>query len=279
LAERPARFFLAEDTAVEPARTRREPVGEGERPRRPDGPPAAQLLRLLEEPEVRTKLGLTSDQEQKINALQEKARQINLEIREQVHEKLKAEARPDMTPEEREALRRRAAQAMEEAMRGARDRLEPLVNEGEKILTEEQITKLKDLARDRVKADMATGGLAALLTPKVQQELGLSAEQVEKIKAVVQDLHAQAEKLRDEVLGPGKEPAPEDLRGEKGGTLRRRHGEMVRNAREKVMDLLTPEQREKVEQAEKRMAERRGTMRPAGRPEAPPPTRGYNSPI
>jgi Spy/CpxP family protein refolding chaperone len=283
LQREPARFHLIEEAGAPPPPPRREPQpGEGPGGRQFEMQRAAGYFRLLEEPQVIEKLGLSPEQDKKLFALRERAKSMYETIRAEVQEKMKAQFRPDMTEAERQTVRREMEKAFAEAQAAVRPELEKLVAEASNLLSEEQREKLKTIARDRTIAGRATGGLMAILSKKAQEDLGLSPEQICKIKAVLEQLQADAKKVRDEVLGPGAEPKPEDLKGERFEALKTRHEELLQKAREQIKDLLTPEQREKAE----RMRPGRpgpggpgGPMRPQAPPEAPSATKGYTAPI
>ena len=283
LQREPARFHLIEEAGAPPPPPRREPQpGEGPGGRQFEMQRAAGYFRLLEEPQVTEKLGLSPEQDKKLFALRERAKSMYETIRAEVQEKMKAQFRPDMTEAERQTVRREMGKAFAEAQAAVRPELEKLVAEASSLLSEEQREKLKTIARDRTIAERATGGLMAILSKKAQEDLGLSPEQIGKIKAVLEQLQADAKKVRDEVLGPGAEPKPEDLKGERFEALKTRHEELLQKARDQIKELLTPEQREKAE----RMRPGRpgpggpgGPMRPQAPPEAPAATKGYTAPI
>ena len=283
LQREPARFHLIEEAGAPPPPPRREPQpGEGPGGKQFEMQRAAGYFRLLEEPQVIEKLGLSPEQDKKLFALRERAKSTYETIRAEVQEKMKAQFRPDMTEAERQTVRREMEKAFAEAQAAVRPELENLVAEASSLLSEEQREKLKTIARDRTIAERATGGLMAILSKKAQEDLGLSPEQICKIKAVLEQLQADAKKVRDEVLGPGAEPKPEDLKGERFEALKTRHEELLQKARDQIKELLTPEQREKAE----RMRPGRpgpggpgGPMRPQAPPEAPAATKGYTAPI
>ena len=283
LQREPARFHLIEEAGAPPPPPRREPQpGEGPGGKQFEMQRAAGYFRLLEEPQVTEKLGLSPDQDKKLFVLRERAKSTYETIRAEVQEKMKAQFRPDMTEAERQTVRREMEKAFAEAQAAVRPELEKLVAEASSLLSEEQREKLKTIARDRTVAERATGGLMAILSKKAQEDLGLSPEQIGKIKAVLEQLQADAKRIRDEVLGPGAEPKPEDLKGERFEALKTRHEELLQKARDQIKELLTPEQREKAE----RMRPGRpgpggpgGPMRPQAPPEAPAATKGYTAPI
>ena len=269
----PARFLLvAEETAAPPAEAPKADAPKAPDPERRQQAEAAramQLFRLLDDPAVRTPLGLTPDQEKAIVGLQEKAKQLIEQVRAQVREKLKGAESKATTKEEKQALRQSMRQAMQEALAAAKPQTDAIIKEAKDVLTEPQRTKLQEIARDRIRAEWATGGLAALLVKKTQEELGLSAEVAGKIKTVLEELQADVKKLYKETIGPGQLAAPGGPKGEKFEAMKAKYHDLVQKARAKVMELLMPEQREKLE----KLLHERGSPGPGG-PGGPPPRRG-----
>ena len=237
----------------------------------------AGLIRTLADPEVREKLRLTPDQERKIAELEDRGRMLGQKLRDEVISMLGPPGvGADFTAGEREA---RGA-AVQNVMSAAKREFQDLANEASSVLTEEQKAQLKEMGRQRQQADMATGGLMYLTTPQARQEFGFSYDQAERIKMIVRDVEADARKLQDEAFGPGaKPPAPAELKGEKYAPLREQHKEMLRKALDRIMTLLTGTQREKVQKWSATRSQAGGGPRPvkkSGKPQAEPPTRGYD---
>jgi len=136
------------------------------------------------------------------------------------------------------------------------------MKEAAKLLTPDQQAKLRTIDRDRAEMFRATGGLAILLVPKVRKRIGISDEQADRIRPILQDISKRAKDLRAESAG-GRPPEG----------LKRRHLEMVRAARERVMGVLSAEQREMAERLLDR-GPRKGTQK-RGPPQAAPATKGY----
>ena len=247
--------------------------GPSERPKRQPGP-AIPILRLLDDPAVRAQLGLSLDQETRIFTLMEKSKNLRERIREDVEARFREGIR--RAPEaERRARRQEFERASEEAMQAARADFEAIANEAEAALTADQAAKLRAISRERARRQMAAGGLGILITPPARERLGLTDEQVEKIKNVLRDLEEPTPKGRREKLGAVAAATPPSEEALK------RHEELLKNARAKIMDVLTPEQRDKAErllEARKPFKENRpGKER--GRPEVPAPTKGYGEAI
>lgn len=237
--EAPARFLLAAAEAGGPAEHRKRQAA-----------PAVPVLRLLEEPKIRAQLGLSQEQETQIFTLTEKAKNLRERIREDVPVRLREGKRKPSEVNNR-ARRQEFAEAFEEAMQAARADFEAIAKAAEAVLNAEQLEKLRMIGREHARLQRASGGLAILITPPARERLGLSDEQVEKIKGVLKGLDENGrDKLRE-------------------GTLR--------DARAKIMDILTPEQRDKAERilTERKPFKEEPTGKKRGPPPVPTPTKGY----
>jgi len=229
------------------------------------------LFRTLADAEVREKLRLTSEQERKIAELEERAKVLHQRVRDDLVVKYGPPGGDaNLPPADREARRREVMDSLDEAMRLAKADVQDIVREGAAVLTEEQKTQLKEIGRQRQQSDMATGGLALLTTPQAREEFRFSFDQAEKIKTIVRDLEADARRLLDETFGPGKQPRLEELRGQEFAPLREKHKEMVQKALDRIMTILTGEQRDRVRKwADTRM--NRGPGGPGGMKKPGPP--------
>lgn len=206
-----------------------------------------QTMQWLEDADVRAEIGLTPEQEQRINDLREKATSLFTRVRDEYRAKYEAQITPDMTDEEKQALRQEAQQGMAEAMRTARGDLETLMNEADTVLTPEQKEKLAVVSRERAASADLTGGLSALLTSRAREECGISRDQVEQIRIMCRRLENDAKGLRDHFFGAGKEITREDRQGEDYKDFQTEHQAMIKKTRDRIMTILTGEQREKVE--------------------------------
>jgi len=249
----PAQFILAQDLGDEPPSPK---VRKG-------GPPRDEIqerLKLLEfgqmggffatfsDPEVTQKVNLTPDQQKKIAEIQERAKGLLANIREDLTVRFDlVGADPSLAPEDRQALRHEAVDELELAMRDAKTDFQAITREAAAVLTQEQRVQLKDMGRQRMVAEMATGGLQFLTTPQAREQFQFSSDQAEKIKSIVKDLEAEARQVHKEAIGPDKQPAPEDLKSEKLQGLREQHKDMVRKALDRIMSILTSQQRQQVE--------------------------------
>jgi Spy/CpxP family protein refolding chaperone len=278
-AEAAGRFLPAvEDAGPPPPGDRRGPAI---RPRQTEANAQGPLLRLIEDPTVRARLGLSEEQETKVFTLLEKARRVRARIRDEAEAQHPQEKRRRLSEDERRAARQELKQSLEEAAKAARGEFQAIANEIEELLTPQQREKLRAIAREHVRRQMATGGLDVLASSQVREQLGLTDEQAEKIRAVVRDLEEASLKLRKEMVGPGEPPPPGEPAAESVRQMRKRHETLLKDARAKIMDLLTPEQREKAD----RILAERGPGRPdrppgnRNRPQAQPATKGYSEAV
>ena len=273
-SETPARFYLVQDAA-------------------PGGPPPgmgagimdliqrAQPLRFLADPDVRAEIGLAPEQEQKINELREKATGLFTRVREDMQARFQQRLRPDMTDEERQALRQEAMQAMGDAMQEARASFEGMMEEANTLLTPQQKEKLAAVTQERSTMDVATGGLSILLTAQAREACDLTRDQIDQIRVMLKGLTTEAKELRDRLFGADRQLTAEDMKSDKFKEMKAQHEEMVKRTRDKILSIFGAEQREKVEKflANRRgfggrmggMGGMRGPMPGAGGPPANPP--------
>ncbi|MCX5673527.1 MAG: Spy/CpxP family protein refolding chaperone [Planctomycetota bacterium] len=243
-----------------------------------------QSLRYLDDPDVRNDLKITPQQEKRIQELRERARGLVSAIGEDLRARFRDRTPPpDMTDEQRQAFMQEMAKAVAETVRGSLNEFEGMLGEANTLLTDEQKAMLKQIGPLRAQSDQLTGGLSYLTTSQAREEFAFTYDQAERIKMIVRDVEADAKKLRDEIAGPGKEPTPEELRGEKFAPFREGQKEMVKKALDRIMTILTGEQRDKVQKwAETRMGRtgRQGMRgrrsgpaagQPGGGPEGPRP--------
>ncbi|HUU10172.1 MAG TPA: Spy/CpxP family protein refolding chaperone [Phycisphaerae bacterium] len=243
-------------------------AGQADRGRPPDRPRTRATLRMLDEPAVRAELNLTAEQEKRIFVIQEKARRLLDRIRAEAREQLGDRPRKNPDDVDRRELKRRAAEASEEAMRAAAPELDALAKEAADVLTADQRAKLDELGRDRAHFLRATGGLAALLLPGPRRRVGITDPQAERIRAILEETAKAAKTLNE---GPA------------GGTpdgRKRRQADLVREARDRIMQALEPDQRDKAHQFLTEMeGARAGQPKRRGPPEAESATKGYGQAI
>jgi hypothetical protein len=280
----PAQFILVKDLGDEPPSPKVQKGG----PRRDE---IQERLKLLEfgqmggffatfsDPEVTQKVNLTPEQQKKIAELQERAKGLLANIREDLTVRFDlVGADPSLAPEDRQALRHEAVDALELAMRDAKTDFQAITKEAAGVLTQEQRVQLKDMSRQRMVAEMATGGLQFLTTPQAREQFKFSSDQAEKIKSIVKDLEAEAKQVHKEAVGPDKQPTPEDLKSEKLQGVREQHKDMVRKALDRIMTILTSQQRQEVEKwwASRPQPGGGPAVKKFGAPPAEPGMKGYD---
>jgi hypothetical protein len=255
------------------------PGGDDLRARMTDFAQRAQRLRYLEDPDVRAEIGLSPEQEQKITELRERATGLITRIREDMQAKFMSRVTPDMTDEERQALRMEAMQAIGDATREAQGSFEAMLTEANTLLTPEQKEKLAVVTKERTLLDQTSGGLAVLLTQQAREQLALTRDQVAQIRVLLKGLANDGQEVRDKLFGAGKELTQEDMQSDKYKEFRTQRQDMIAKTREKILSIFGAEQREKVEQflssrrgfGGGRMGGMRGPRPPAGGPPATPP--------
>jgi hypothetical protein len=169
---------------------------------------------------------------------------------------------------------------MDEAMRGAKTDIQAIAKEAAAVLTDEQRVQLKQVSGDRMRTEMATGGLGFLATPQAREQFAFSADQAEKIKSILKDLGIDVRRAGEEAFGPGKQPAPEELRSEKFAPLRDQQRELVKKALDRIMTILTSQQRQQVEKWWASQPQPGGGPKPMKKhapPPAEPGTKGYGN--
>ena len=252
--EAPARFFQVQNTGGPP-----QGMGGGmagmmnlfspeERERMQQIMQRGQDLRFLDDPDVRAELKVNPDQEKKFQDLKERAQALFQAISGDVQAKIKDRMpTPDMTDEQRMAAIEDIKMVVADTVRSALNEVENVIGEANGMLTEEQRSMLKVLGPQRAQTDLLTNGLAYLASTKAREEFTFTYDQSEKIKMIVRDLEADVKKARDDVAGLDKVPTPEELRSEKFAPFRAKQTEMVKTALDRILTILTSEQREKVQ--------------------------------
>jgi len=195
---------------------------------------AVMILRLLQDPAIRTEVGLSDEQEKRIFVLREKVQGIEDSIRGDVRQILGDRMKNAATAAERGDIKRQAAEIAKEAQRAAAGDMEAIVKEAAEVLTPDQQGKLKVIERDRADMYRAVGRLAMLLEARIREKIGISDGQGERIRRIIEDVAEQAK----------------DQKGWPSGDLadaKRRHADRVREARQRVMRVLSAEQRELID--------------------------------
>lgn len=132
-----------------------------------------------------------------------------------------------------------------------KDEIEGPTKEVEKILKPEQMTRLKQIARQQ-------GGPAAYLKPENVKDLGLKDEQVKKIKDISTELEKDSNELRRSAGKGGFNLPPE---------TREKLNALTKEAKEKADEVLTSEQTAKYKEL---IGEPYTVTRTFGRPPARP---------
>jgi Spy/CpxP family protein refolding chaperone len=203
------------------------------------GSPAQMWGFLLQSEQVQKELELVDDQKTKLNEIREKAM---AKMREAFGDR---EALKNLSAEERktrfaEAGKKLAAQA------------EETKKEIEGVLLAHQVERLNQIA-------LQVRGVAAFQDKEVQEALGLSSDQLDKMKSLGE---ASRDKFRS---------AMEGLRGSSDQERRAKFQELRKQAEDEVMGVLTSEQKEKFDKMKGPKFELDfSALRPRGRPGARP---------
>ncbi|MEM1303296.1 MAG: hypothetical protein AAGG46_00280 [Planctomycetota bacterium] len=167
---------------------------------------AGGLGRLLMSEEVRQEIELVEEQEAELQAMQQ-------EIREEMRERMQSvfAGMRDLSREERR-----------ERMEGVRAEVELIRDDVEQrigsVLMPHQLERLQQI---ELQQRLRSGGSRALMRGRVAEELGITPEQQEEMRAKASEVQA---------------------------TLQQKIDELRREAREEVLAVLTPEQRSRLEE-------------------------------
>ncbi|MCX5683013.1 MAG: hypothetical protein NT049_04935, partial [Planctomycetota bacterium] len=191
---------------------------------------------------------INTDQEKKFQDLKDRAQALFQTIGSDVQAKIRDRMpTPDMTDEQRMAAIEDIKMVVADTVRGALNEVEGMVGEANGMLTEEQRTQLKVLAPQLTQSDQLTNGLSYLASTKAREEFAFTYDQSEKIKMILRDIVTDLKKARDDIAGPDKVPTPEELRSEKYAPFRAKQTEMLKRTFDRILTILTTEQREKVQ--------------------------------
>lgn len=235
----------------------------------------AQGLRYLADADVRTEIGITPEQDQKIGELRERGMNMGAAIRAEIQAKIQSRMQPDMTEEERAAVRLEAMQTIADAIRDASADFEKMLGEAEAVLTPRQKEKLAVITRERSALEQATGNLSILLTAQAREECDLTLDQIDKICVLLKGLANESKQARDKLFGADKELTKEELESDvyKGFLASRQ--ELIARTRDKILAIFPTQQRDKVEKflaTPRGFRGRRGgigALRPPAAPPAP----------
>jgi len=249
LDEQP-RYFLAQDSGSmggSPLELFMSHFSEEERTRFEDMMQRGRQLRYLEDPDVRADLRFSTDQDEKFQAVREKAMNMGSTIAEELRAKFEGRFSPDMTPEERQAALNEIIAEVAKTVRAVTNDLEGMLSEANKVLTPEQRTKLAAIVGEKTDYDIAVGYLASLLLPRARNECDLSTDQQDSIRLILKDLATEYRSLRNKTFGADKVLTAEDKKGEKYQEFNTRHQQLIAKTRDRIMMLFLSDQREKIE--------------------------------
>jgi hypothetical protein len=145
-------------------------------------------------------------------------------------------------------MRERMA-AMAETWRARGAELQELDKTAWQALTDVQRQKLRDLAQARTRS-MSRRGIVSLLGEEAVKDLGLSDQQVDQIRGIVQETAQEANRQWRERVEATKGLSDEERRAkmtEFYKEMSAKRAETEAAAKAKVMAILTPEQRQKAE--------------------------------
>ena len=212
------------------------------------------ISNLLRSEQVQKEIKVTEDQKSQLTKLSEAQR---AEMRERFAGR-GGENREEQSEAQRQAQR-------ETMMKEFQERAKKTEGEIRGILTAEQFKRVKQI-------ELQQQGVEALRRPDMAQALGLTEEQVQKLKVVFEDVQKQREEIREQSgsIFQGFRDASEDERAklrEKGEQLRAKGESLQKEAQGKAMAILTDEQKGKLKDmmGEKFQLEQRGMPgRPGG---------------
>ncbi len=248
--DEPPRYFLAQDVGGmggSPMELFMSQFSEQERTHFEGMMERGRQLRYLEDPDVRADLRFSTDQDEKFQAVREKAMTMGGAIAEEMRAKFEGRFTPDMTPEERQAALSELIAEAANTVRAVSNDLEGMLNEANKVLTPEQRAKFAAIVGEKMEYDIAVGYLASLLLPRAKTECDLSTDQQDSIRMILKDLAAEYRSLRTRTFGADKVLTAEDKKGEKYQEFNTRHQELMAKTRSRIMSLFLADQREKIE--------------------------------
>jgi hypothetical protein len=217
---------------------------------------ARRVFSALGDPLVRSEIGLTAEQDARIAELQKKVQTTFERIRDRVN--LDYGAEDQLSPEQQQARRREMARALADAFREARPELEAMMQEAVGLLSEEQLAKLREIGQQRDSLGEGNGDLWILTTTRLQEDLGLSDEQVAQIRQILKESATKLTELRKTTFTRSEEASPEDRVQDmrtRIDAFRKSQTEIGTDTRERVLAVLNGEQRPKAEELLKQRGE------------------------
>jgi hypothetical protein len=217
---------------------------------------ARRVFSSIGDPIVRSEIGLTAEQDARIAELQKKVQTTFDRIRDRVS--LDNSAQEGLTPEQQQARRGEMFRALADAFRAARPELEAMMQEAIGLLSEEQLAKLREIGQQRDSLGEGNGDLWILTTTRLQEDLGLSDEQVAQIRQILKESATKLTELRKTTFTRSEEASPEDRVQDmrtRIDTFRKSQTEIGTDTRERVLAVLNGEQRPKAEELLKQRGE------------------------
>jgi len=198
---------------------------------------------------VRSEIGLTADQDTRITELQEEIQKTFERIRDRI--KLDYSAQDELAPEQQQARRREMFRALVAAFREARPELEAMMQEALGLISEDQLAKLREIGEQRTSLGQGNGDLWILTTTRIKEDLGLSDEQVARIRKILKESATKLTELRKTTFTRSEEASPEDRvqnMRTRIDSFRKSQTEIGTDTREHVLAVLDGEQRPKAEE-------------------------------
>ena len=217
---------------------------------------ARRVFSSIGDPIVRSEIGLTAEQDTRIAELQKKVQATFDRIRDRVS--LDYGAQEGLTPEQQQARRGEMFRALADAFREARPELEAMMQEAIGLLSEEQLAKLREIGEQRDSLGEGNGDLWILTTTRIKEDLGLSDEQVAQIRQILKEGAAKLTEMRKTTFTRNPEASPEDRVQDmrtRIDTFRKSQTEIGTDTRERVLAVLSGEQRPKAEELLKQRGE------------------------
>jgi len=198
---------------------------------------------------VRSEIGLTAEQDTRITELQEEIQKTFERIRDRI--KLDYSAQDELAPEQQQARRREMFRALADAFREVRPELEAMMQEAIGLVSEDQLAKLREIGEQRTSLGQGNGDLWILTTTRIKADLGLSDEQVARIRQILKESATKLTELRKTTFTRSEEASPEDRvqnMRTRIDSFRKSQTEIGTGTRECVLAVLDGEQRPKAEE-------------------------------
>jgi len=207
------------------------------------------MVQLLSDPEIIQDLALTAEQQASIKAIQDQARQVMDQARQQAQPQPATPPADGSTPAAPQGGGRRGGgqrnPAMQQAMTTAREQTAELSKQMLAVLTDEQRAKLQAAAEVQVEEQARSRAVRSLTDTTVASQIGLSDEQRTQIADILQkSSDEQRQMMRDATADTANLPAAErraKMREIAQGLSAKRN-EMRAATEAAVIQILTPDQ-------------------------------------